>query len=82
MYLRLKSAGKDQAFVRSAHRDVGYVLQVLGDHSLAAYSTVDAVKFQGWLIDHGMAKDHRVGVWQRQIDHQPRYQKARLRVPE
>ena len=55
LYLRLKSASKDRTFVRSAHRNVGYVIQVLGDHPLSAYSTVDAAKFRDWLIDQGMA---------------------------
>ncbi len=27
LYLRLKSAGKDRTFVRSAHRNVGYVIR-------------------------------------------------------
>ena len=57
LYLRLKSAGKDQVFVRSAHRNVEYVIKVLGDHSLSAYSTVDAAKFRDWLIEQGMARD-------------------------
>ena len=57
LYLRLKSAGKDKTFVRSAHRNVGYVIKVLGDHPLSAYSTVDAAKFRDWLIDQGMARD-------------------------
>ena len=42
LYLRLKSAGKDRTFVRSAHRNVGYGIQVLGEHPLSAYSTFDA----------------------------------------
>ena len=42
LYLRLKSACKDRTFVRSAHRNVDYVIRVLGDHPLSAYSTVDA----------------------------------------
>ena len=46
LYLRLKSAGKDRTCVRSAHRNVGYVIQVLCDHPLSAYSTVDAAKFR------------------------------------
>ena len=37
LYLRLKSAGKDRTFVKSAHRNVGYVIEVLGDHPLSAY---------------------------------------------
>jgi integrase len=57
LYLRLKSAGKDQTFVRSAHRNVEYVIKVLGDHPLSAYSSVDAAKFRDWLIDQGMARD-------------------------
>ena len=51
LYLRLKSDGKDKTFVRSAHRNVGYVIKVLGDHPLSAYSTVDAAKFRDWLIE-------------------------------
>jgi len=57
LYLRHKSAGKDRNFIRSAHRNAGYVIRVLGDHPLSAYSTVDAAKFRDWLIDQGMARD-------------------------
>ena len=55
LYLCLKSAAKDKAFVRSAHRNVSDVIKVLGDHPLSAYSTVDAAKFRDWLIDQGHA---------------------------
>ena len=58
LYLRLKSAGKDRTFVRSAHRNVEYVIKVLGDHPLSAYSTVGAAEFRDWLIDQGMARDN------------------------
>ena len=57
LYLSLKSAAKDKTFVRSAHRNVGYVVMVLGDHPLSSYSTVDAAKFRDWLIDQGMTRD-------------------------
>ena len=57
LYLHIKSAGKDQTFVRSAHRNVEYVIKVLGDHPLSSYSTVDAAKFRDWLIDQRMARD-------------------------
>ena len=40
LYLRLKSAGKDRNFVRSSHRNVGYVIQVLGDRPISAYVTL------------------------------------------
>ena len=83
LYLRLKSAGKDQVFVRSAHRNVEYVIKVLGDHPLSAYSTVDAAKFRDWLIDQGMARDtiKRVFGSVRSII-KPSYQRARFRLPE
>ena len=45
LYLRLKSAGMDRTFVRSIHRNVGYVIRVLGDRPLSAYSTIDAAKY-------------------------------------
>ncbi|MEC9022180.1 MAG: hypothetical protein VX597_01085 [Pseudomonadota bacterium] len=57
LYLRLKSASKYRTFVRSAHRNVDYVIQVLGDHPLSAYSTIDAAKLRDWLTDQGMARD-------------------------
>jgi len=57
LYLRLKSAGKDHIFIRSVDRNVGYVIQVLGDHPLSAFSSVDAAKFRDWLIGQGMARD-------------------------
>ena len=46
LYLRLKGAGKDKTFVRAAHRNVGYVIKVLGDHPVQAYLSVDAAKFR------------------------------------
>ena len=57
LYLRLKSAGKERTFIRSAHRNVWYVIQVLGDYPLSAYSTVGAAKFRDWPIDQGMVRD-------------------------
>ena len=36
LYLCLKSAGTDQSFVCSVHREVGCVIKVLGDHPLSA----------------------------------------------
>ena len=57
LYLRLKGAGKDKTFVRAAHRNVGYVIKVLGDHPVQAYLSVDAAKFRDWLIAQGMARD-------------------------
>ena len=36
LYLRLKSTAKDKTFVRSAHRNVGYVIEGVRDHPLPA----------------------------------------------
>ena len=57
LYLRLKAAGKDKTFVRAAHRNVGNVIKVLGDHPVSAYLSVDAAKYRDWLIDQGMARN-------------------------
>ena len=40
-----------------AQRNIGYVIKVLGNHSVTAYSSTDAAKFRDWLIDRGMAKN-------------------------
>ena len=54
LYLSLKGAGKDKVFVRTANRNIEYVIQVLGDKPIASYSSSDAAKFRDWLIDKGM----------------------------
>jgi len=57
LYLRLKSVGRDKIFVRLSTRNVGYVIQVLGDRQISAYSTIDAAQFRDWLIDQGMGRN-------------------------
>ena len=54
LYLKLKGAGKDKVFIRTANRNVGYVIKVLGDRPIPAYSSSDAANFRDWLIDRGM----------------------------
>ena len=54
LYLNLKGAGKDKVFIRTANRNIGYVIQVLGDRPIASYSSSDAAKVRDWLIDKGM----------------------------
>ena len=49
LYLSLKGAGKDKVFIRTANRNIGYVIQVLGDRPIASYSSSDAAKFRDWL---------------------------------
>ena len=56
LYLKLKGTNKDKTFIRSAHRNTEYVIQVLGNKSVTAYSTSEAAVFRDWLIDKGMGK--------------------------
>ena len=55
LYLRLKAVGKDKVFVRTANRNVGYVIKVLGDKPIRQYSSSDAAIFRDWLIKQGMS---------------------------
>ena len=57
LYVSLKGADKDKTFTRTAERNVGYVIKVLGDHPVTLYSSSDAARFRDWLIDQGMAKE-------------------------
>ena len=54
LYLRLKGVGKDEVFKRTAKRNTGYVIEVLGDRPLDTYSSSDAATFRDWLIGRGM----------------------------
>ena len=56
LYLKLKGIDKDKTFIRTAHRNTEYVIQVLGTKSDTAYSTSEAAVFRDWLIDKGMSK--------------------------
>ena len=55
LYLRLKAVGKDKVFVRTANRNVGYVIKVLGDKPIRQYTSSDAAIFRDWLIKQGMS---------------------------
>ena len=57
LYLRLKGNDKDRVFVRTAERNTGYVIRVLGDRSVTAYSSSDAAQFRDWLIKKGMSRN-------------------------
>ena len=54
LYLRLKGIGRDKVFKRTAKRNTAYVIEVLGDRPLDAYSSSDAATFRDWLIGKGM----------------------------
>ena len=50
-YCALKGADKEKLFFTVAERNVGYVIECLGDRHLDSYSSSDAAKFRDWLID-------------------------------
>ena len=53
-YLELKGHGRRKTFFRGAHRAKEYVIKVLGDRPISAYSSSDAGKFRDWLLDKGL----------------------------
>jgi hypothetical protein len=55
LYLRLKGQSKDKIFIRTATRNVEYIIKVLGNRPLKSYSSSDASKFRDWLIEQGMS---------------------------
>ena len=56
LYLKLKGIDKDKTFIRTANRNTEYVIQVLGNKSVTAYSSSEAAQFRDWLINKGMGK--------------------------
>ena len=56
LYLNLKGIDKDKTFIRTANRNTEYVIQVLGNKSVTAYSSSEAAQFRDWLINKGMGK--------------------------
>ena len=55
LYLKLKGEGKDKTFIRTANRNIEYIIKVLGNKSIRLYSSSDASKFRDWLIEQGMS---------------------------
>ena len=55
LYLRLKAVGKDKVFERTANRNVGYVIKILGDKPIRQYSSSEAAIFRDWLIKQDMS---------------------------
>ena len=55
LYLKLKGDGKDKTFIRTANRNIEYIIKVLGNKSIRLYSSYDASKFRDWLIEQGMS---------------------------
>ena len=55
LYLKLKGVNKNKTFLRTAHRNVEYIIKVLGNKSIQSYSSLEAGKFRDWLIEQGMS---------------------------
>jgi integrase len=55
LYLRLKGIDKDKTFIRSANRNIEYIIKVLGNKSIRLYSSSEAGKFRDWLLEQGMS---------------------------
>ena len=53
-YCSLKGADRTALFFSAAKRNVGYVLEHLGDRPIDTYSSADAASFRDWLIDRGL----------------------------
>ena len=54
-YCRLKGDGRAELFFRSSFRNIGYVIEHLGDRPLDAYSSSDAASFRDWLVGRGLS---------------------------
>ena len=55
LYLQLKGVGKAKTFHQAAMRNVGVVVDVVGDKPIAEYSTIDAGKVRDAMIAKGLA---------------------------
>ena len=55
LYLRLKGVDKDKTFIRTANRNIEYIIKVLGNKSIRLYSSSEAGKFRDWLLEQGMS---------------------------
>ena len=55
LYLRLKGIDKGKTFIRTANRNVEYIIKVLGNKSIKLYTSIDSSKFRDWLMEQGMS---------------------------
>jgi integrase len=55
LYLRLKGKDKDKTFIRTANRNIEYIIKVLSNKFIKSYSSTEAGKFRDWLIEQGMS---------------------------
>jgi integrase len=55
LYLRLKGQGKDKTFIRTANRNIEYIVKVLGHKNIKLYTSNESSKFRDWLMEQGMS---------------------------
>ena len=53
-YCSLKGQGRAALFFKAGKRNVGYVIDHLGDRPIDTYSSADAASFRDWLIVRGL----------------------------
>ena len=51
LYLKLKGEGKDKTFIRTATRNIEYIIKVLGSKSIKSYTSNVSSKFCDWLME-------------------------------
>ena len=55
LYLRLKGKDKDKTFIRTANRNIEYIIKVIGNKPIKSYTSNEAGEFRDWLIEQGMS---------------------------
>jgi integrase len=56
LYVSLKGADRGDSFRRMAERNIGYVIDVLGDRPLDSYNTADAATLRQYLLNKGLKR--------------------------
>ena len=54
-YMQLKAEGRDHVFVRTVERNVGYLIEAVGNRDLYEYTTSHGAAFRDFLLDRGLA---------------------------
>ncbi len=54
-YCSLKGQDRAKMFFTAAHRNVGYVIDHLGDRPIDTYSTLDAASFRDGLVERDLS---------------------------
>ena len=54
-YQSLKGSGKDDLFFKASKRFIRYVIEELGDRPINNYSSLDASRFRGSLLQRGLS---------------------------